>query len=220
VKGVELSGVVVELGGHRVLGPIERSFAPGSFTLVVGPSGSGKSTLLRMIAGLAIPASGSLRLDGALASEGAKLTIAPEQRRIGFMFQGGGGLWPHMSVERTLEFVLSCRKVAKAERPSRIQKLVELVELGGLEKRKPGNLSGGEAQRLALARALAVEPKYLLLDEPLGPLDARLRASLLERVGELHRRLSLTTIFVTHDPDEARGLADDVLQLEAGQAVA
>jgi len=218
VNAVELSGIAVELGGRRVLGPLDTAFAQGGFTLVVGPSGSGKSTLLRTIAGLAVPARGKLQLFGEQASEGAKLSIPAQSRRVGFLFQGGG-LWPHLSVERTLDFVLRCRKLDRATRERRVKELVELVELKGLEDRRPGELSGGEAQRLGLARALAVDPRLLLLDEPLGPLDARLRHSLLARLGELHRSLGLTTLFVTHDPDEARSLADRVLRLESGRIV-
>ncbi len=219
MNAVELSSVVVELGARPVLGPMDQVFAKGSFTLVVGPSGSGKSTLLRTIAGLVVPKSGVLRLEGEIASDGPRLAIRPERRQVGFLFQGGG-LWPHMSVQRTLEFVLSCRKVERAERAARVKEVLELVELCGLERRRPGELSGGEAQRLGLARALIVRPKLLLLDEPLGPLDARLRTALLERVAELHKRLGLTTIFVTHDPNEAEHLADRQLQMEAGQALA
>jgi ABC-type Fe3+/spermidine/putrescine transport system ATPase subunit len=166
VNAVEFRGLSVELGGKTVLGPLDLALPARSFTLIVGPSGSGKSTLLRAIAGLAVPSAGRLELFGELASEGRRITIAPQARRVGFLFQGGG-LWPHLSVERTLDFVLRCRKFKSEQRAVRVAELVALVELGGLEKRRPGELSGGEAQRLGLARALAVEPQLLLLDEPL-----------------------------------------------------
>jgi ABC-type sulfate/molybdate transport systems ATPase subunit len=216
---VSVDALRVEAGGRTILGPLDASFAERSWTVIVGPSGSGKTTLLRAIAGLVRPAAGRVKLFGELASDGRRLLVPPERRRIGFLFQGGGaGLWPHMSVSATIDFVLGCARVPRADRARRRSELIELVELGGLERRRPGELSGGEAQRLALARALAVEPRLLLLDEPLGPLDARLRASLLARLEELHARLGLTLLHVTHDPQEARR-ADRTLALEAGRLV-
>jgi ABC-type sulfate/molybdate transport systems ATPase subunit len=125
-----------------------------------------------------------------------------------------------MSARATLEFVLACRKVPRGERARRAGELLALVELGAHADRRPGELSGGEAQRLALARALAVEPRLLLLDEPLGPLDARLRADLAARVGELHRARGLTTLHVTHDPHEARHLAQHTVRLAQGRLAA
>lgn len=216
MSAIRLEGIDVGLDGRPVLEAVSLDLAQGSFTLVEGPSGSGKTTLLRVIAGLARPSAGRVALFGELASEGPRLAIPPQRRRVGFLFQGGG-LWPHMSVRRTLEFVLRERRLAGADRDRRVAELVEWVELRGLEARRPGELSGGEAQRLSLARALAGDPRILLLDEPLGPLDARLRQALMERLGELHRRLGLTTLFVTHDPAEAARLADRVVRVEGGK---
>ncbi len=216
MSAIGLEGIDVGLDGRPVLEAVSLDLAQGSFTLVEGPSGSGKTTLLRVIAGLARPSAGRVALFGELASEGPGLAIPPQRRRVGFLFQGGG-LWPHMSVRRTLEFVLRERRLAGADRDRRVAELVEWVELRGLEARRPGELSGGEAQRLSLARALAGDPRILLLDEPLGPLDARLRQALMERLGELHRRLGLTTLFVTHDPAEAARLADRVVRVDGGK---
>lgn len=216
MSAIRTSGLTVELDGRRVLEAVDLELEAGSFTLVEGPSGSGKSTLLRAIAGLVLPAKGSIDLFGVRASDPGRARLAPAERGIGFLFQGGG-LWPHLSVQRTLELVLGARGVSRGERAKRTAELVELVELRGLERRRPPELSGGEAQRLALARALAVEPRILLLDEPLGPLDARLRGDLLGRIGELHDRLGWTTLFVTHDPAEAARLADSVVHVEAGR---
>lgn len=213
---VSTRGLTVEAGGQRILGPLDLDVASGEHLLVVGPSGSGKSTLLRALAGLARPAAGTVELFGRPVSTGSRTIVPPEAREIGYLFQGGA-LWPHLSVTKTLDFVLSCRRVPRAERAGRIARLVELCELRGLEARKPPTLSGGEAQRLALARALAPEPRLLFLDEPLGPLDAELRAELLERLGALDREFGLTTLHVTHDPDEAQAVASRTLRLSAGR---
>ena len=213
---VELSGLEVKAGRKTLLGPVDLSIAAGEHVLVVGRSGSGKTTLLRAIAGLVRPARGRVLLGGREASEGGRLALPPEQRRIGYLFQGGA-LWPHMSVKRTLAFTLARAGVGRSRRKARIAELLALVELEGFEKRMPGTLSGGEAQRLALARALAVEPEIVLLDEPLGPLDAELRGALLERLGSLQKELSWTALHVTHDPAEAASVATRVLRIEEGR---
>jgi ABC-type sulfate/molybdate transport systems ATPase subunit len=218
VKAVELTGVTVELGGRRVLGPLDLVLEERSWTLVVGPSGSGKTTLLRAIAGLARTTHGQIFLGERAASSGSRQLLAPEERAIGFVFQGAGaGLWPHMSARATLEFVLACRGVPRAARRARAAELLELVELAALAERRPGELSGGEAQRLALARALAVEPRLLLLDEPLGALDLALRESLAAALAGIHARLGPTILYVTHDPREVAGYAGRTLAMRAGR---
>jgi len=214
---VKVDGLEVELGGRRVLGPLDFAIEERSWVLFVGPSGCGKTTLLRALAGLTTPARGTIELGGRLASQGGQLLVPPEQRGIGMVFQGAGaGLWPHLSAQATLEFVLACAGAARAERARRAQELLELVGLAGLGPRRPGELSGGEAQRLALARALATSPRLLLLDEPLGALDHSLRAALAERLHELFRRLGPTILQVTHDPGEVAAYADRTIALEAG----
>jgi iron(III) transport system ATP-binding protein len=221
VNAVELSGAQVELGGRRVLGPLDLALPERSWTLLVGPSGSGKTTLLRAVAGLVPPRAGTIRLGGELASEGPRILIPPGRRALGFVFQGAGaGLWPHLSVQATLEFVLACRRLPRAERPGRVREMITLVGLSGLERRRPGELSGGEAQRLALARALVVRPRVLLLDEPLGALDAPLRGALAEQINQLFRRFEPSILHVTHDPGEARRFANRLVRLEQGRLIA
>ena len=215
---LRLAGTSVTLGGRRVLGPLDLDLARGEHLLVVGPSGCGKTTLLRAIAGLQRLESGRISIGDTLASDGRRILLPPEKRGVALLFQGGA-LWPHMSVRKTLQFVLRARGVPASQRAGKIAELVALVELGGLEERKPGALSGGEAQRLALARALAMEPEILLLDEPLGPLDADLRDALITRLAALQERLQLATLHVTHDPREVEHLATRTLRMNAGGAV-
>jgi len=213
---VELEQARVDAAGQAILGPVDVTVARGEHLAVVGPSGCGKTTLLRLVAGLARPAAGSVSLFGELVSEGRHLLVPPQRRQVGMLFQGGA-LWPHMSAARTLEFVQRHAGVPRGERQRKAAELLELVELQGFEERKPGTLSGGEAQRLALARALAGEPRILLLDEPLGPLDAQLRESLLERIDTIQRERELTLIHVTHDPEESEAYTDRRLEMVAGR---
>ena len=213
---LRLSGVTVNVGGEPLLGPLELSLKVGAHLLLVGPSGSGKTSLLRAIAGLGEVTGGLIDVLGQKVHSGPNSLVEPQHRGVGLLFQGGA-LWPHMTVRQTIDFVLTASKVPRKERKPRREKLLELVELKGMDKRSVPTLSGGEAQRLALARALATEPGLLLLDEPLGPLDQELRQGLLKSLDRLRRELHLTIVHVTHDESEARSLATAVARLDKGQ---
>jgi iron(III) transport system ATP-binding protein len=218
---IEATGLVVEHGARRVLDQASLRVERGAWCVVVGPSGSGKTTLLRAIVGLQPLVAGRIELCGRLASDGTRLVLPPERRGVGLVFQGGGGgLWPHLSAQATIEFVLARRGTPRRQRAAGARRWLELVELGPLAARKPGELSGGEAQRLALARALAGEPSVLLLDEPLGPLDAPLRAELVSRLESLRRASELTLVHVTHDPAEVAANCTALVRLERGAVVA
>ncbi len=186
------------------------SVADGEFVTLLGPSGSGKSTILRCIAGLETPSSGLIEING------EDVTHVPvQERKIGFVFQHYA-LFKHMNLLENVSFGLRVQGVKKSDREKRAMELLELVGLGGYSKRKPSQLSGGQRQRVALARALAPEPKLLLLDEPFGALDARLRRELRQWLKELHQRIKLTSLMVTHDQEEALGLSDRVLVVNKG----
>ncbi len=217
--GVRVDGLEVRAGKTPLLGPITLEIPAGSHTLIVGRSGCGKTTLLRALAGFGGVCAGRIELNGVLVQDGSKSLALPHERGVGLLFQGGA-LWPHMSVAQTLRFVLKSGGVPRGEHASRIARLLELVELTGYEKRQVPTLSGGEAQRIGLARALALQPQILALDEPLGPLDAELRRGLLERLDGLQSELGLTLLHVTHDPDEAASFAQRRIRLADGKITA
>ncbi len=215
---IQCTHVAVRAGKTEILGDISLRIEPEEHVLLVGPSGAGKSTLLRAIAGLAAPSQGQIHLFGKLASDGSDLVLSPHEREVGFLFQGGA-LWPHMSVAGTLDFVLKRRGLGRSERRTRTGELLDIVDLAGYEKRRAPTLSGGEAQRLGLARALATEPRILALDEPLGPLDAPRRQALLDQLQSLSKRFGLTTVHVTHDPGEAARVATRTITMSESGAL-
>ena len=216
LEGLEVHVPGAAKGTGPILGPLDLHVDAGEHLVLVGPSGCGKTTLLRAVAGLAEGVRGTVRLFDQLATDAGRVVTRPEDRGLGYLFQGGA-LWPHMTVAKTLAFTLASGGTPKAERASRSAELLELVDLVGFDDRRPAELSGGEAQRLALARALAQRPRLLLLDEPLGPLDAPRRAALLERIHALQLSQGLTILHVTHDPGEADAYATRTLTLEAGR---
>jgi sulfate/thiosulfate transport system ATP-binding protein len=211
---ITVTGIRKSFGLFPALHGIDLEARPGEFLALLGPSGSGKTTLLRIIAGLEFPDAGRVYFDGADVTE-----QAITDRRVGFVFQQYA-LFKHMTVADNVAFGLTVRgrstRPPKAEIARRVAELLDLVQLGTLGKRYPAQLSGGQRQRVALARALAVEPRMLLLDEPFGALDAKVRKDLRRWLRELHDRMGLTSIFVTHDQEEALELADRVVVMDHG----
>lgn len=198
-------------GNVRAVNNLNLVIDDGIFFSILGPSGCGKTTTLRMIAGLEEITSGSILIDGEDISK-----IPPYHREMGMVFQDYA-LFPHMTVFENISFGLKLRKWSKSKCIDKVSEMLELVQLPGKENRFPAQLSGGEQQRIALARALASNPKVLLLDEPLSNLDLKLRQSLRLELRELHSKLKITTIFVTHDQGEALSLADEVAIMKNGE---
>jgi sulfate transport system ATP-binding protein len=198
-------------GDFTALDEVSVEIPSGSLTALLGPSGSGKSTLLRVIAGLERPDAGTVEIDGRDAT-----TTPPQRRGVGFVFQHYAA-FKHMTVRENVAFGLKVRRRPKAEIRRRVDELLELVQLPGLADRYPSQLSGGQRQRMALARALAVEPSVLLLDEPFGALDARVRKELRAWLRRLHDDVHVTTVFVTHDQEEAMEVADRIVVMNHGQ---
>jgi iron(III) transport system ATP-binding protein len=213
VTALALRDVRKSFGDQAVLTGIDLEVASGSFTALLGASGSGKTTLLRLIAGFERLDQGEILLDGEIV-EDAKVHLAPEHRHLGVVPQDGA-LFPHLTIKANIEFGLSRRR----RRTSNVRDLLTLVGLTGLDRRYPHELSGGERQRAALARALAVEPRLVVLDEPFSSLDAGLRQTLRHDVREILQTSGATALLVTHDQDEALSLADTVAVLRDGHIV-
>jgi len=208
---IEVRDVNKAFGATPVLTGITLDIAAGSLTALLGPSGGGKSTLLRVIAGLEQPDTGTVTINGVDATR-----LSPQRRNVGFVFQHYAA-FKHLTVLRNVAFGLEVRKRPKAEVRARVRELLELVHLEQMADRYPAQLSGGQRQRMALARALAVEPEVLLLDEPFGALDAQVRKELRTWLRRLHDEVHVTTVFVTHDQEEAMDVADEIVVLADGR---
>ncbi len=214
---IAVAGLVKRFGSHPVLDGVDLAVPPGQLLALLGPSGSGKSTILRIIAGLDAPDAGTVQIDGQDAAG-----LSPGERRVGFVFQGYA-LFAHMTAAENIAFGL--KVMPRARRPSRsaiaaeVARLLGLVRLDGLGARLPSQLSGGQCQRVALARALAIRPRILLLDEPFGALDRAVRDELRVELRRVQAELGLTTVLVTHDPEEAELLANQIVILERGRVV-
>jgi putative spermidine/putrescine transport system ATP-binding protein len=211
VASVELRELRRVFGEVVALDGISLELAEGEFLSLLGPSGCGKTTALRLVAGFDRPTSGSVLVDGKDISR-----VPPNKRDMGMVFQAYS-LFPNMTAERNVEFGLRIRGTSREQRAARIAELLDLVGLGHAAKRYPHQLSGGMQQRVALARALAIEPRVLLLDEPLSALDAKVRVQLREEIRRIQLRLGITTIYVTHDQEEALSISDRVAVLSHGR---
>jgi sulfate transport system ATP-binding protein len=208
---IRVSNVSKSFGGFAALTDVSVDIPSGSLTALLGPSGGGKSTLLRIIAGLETPDSGTVEIAGTDSTR-----LSPQRRNVGFVFQHYAA-FKHMTVASNVAFGLKIRKRPKAEIQKRVQELLELVHLEQFADRYPAQLSGGQRQRMALARALAVEPQVLLLDEPFGALDAQVRKELRAWLRRLHDEVHVTTVFVTHDQEEAMEVADSIVVMADGK---
>ena len=208
---ISVHGVSKAFGDYTALDDVSLEVPDGSLTALLGPSGSGKSTLLRIIGGLETPDSGSVRINGEDVTR-----VPPQRRGIGFVFQHYAA-FRHMTVRDNVAFGLKVRKQSKDRIRDRTKELLGIVGLAGYADRYPNQLSGGQRQRMALARALAVEPTLLLLDEPFGALDAKVRAELREWLRRLHEEVAVTTLIVTHDQEEAMSIADRIAVMDTAR---
>ena len=210
-KAVQLSGVTKRFGDVVAVDDLDLSITDGEFFSLLGPSGCGKTTTLRMIAGLELPTQGSVKIHG------EEMGLRPPNKRpVNTVFQSYA-LFPHMDVRANVGFGLEMRKVDKAERDEQIAWAIDLVEMGGMGHRKPGQLSGGQQQRVALARALVNRPEVLLLDEPLGALDLKLRQQMQTELKNLQREVGITFVYVTHDQEEAVTMSDRIGVMHEGR---
>ena len=209
--GIVVENVSKQFGSFQAVEQINLEIQSGSLVALLGPSGSGKSTLLRLIAGLELPDTGKIILTGKDATN-----QSVQERNIGFVFQHYA-LFKHLTVRKNIAFGLEIRKAPKKKIEGKVEQLLELVQLTGLGDRYPSQLSGGQRQRVALARALAVEPNVLLLDEPFGALDAKVRKDLRAWLRRLHDEVHVTTVFVTHDQEEAMEVSDEIVVMNKGK---
>jgi ABC-type Fe3+/spermidine/putrescine transport system ATPase subunit len=216
---LQLADVTRRYGDRAAVDGISLAVHAGESVVILGPSGCGKTTTLRLIAGLERPDAGEIRLDGRAVARGGRNLVPPYERQLGYVFQDLA-LWPHLTVQGNLDFVMRSAAMPRAERAAWAREILTLVRIEQLANRHPHELSGGEQQRAALARALVGRPRLLLLDEPFSSLDPDLRIVLREEVRRLQRSLRLTSIYVTHDREDAAALADRVVEMHQGRIVA
>lgn len=213
---LEIRGVTKRREHRSVINDVSLAIDTGEAIVIVGPSGSGKTTLLRIVAGLETPDAGEVWIEGRRVSAPGKILVAPHERRLGFVFQDLA-LWPHMTIGHHVDFVLKAAAVPAAERQARARDALARARIDQLGDRYPHQLSGGEQQRAALARAIATHPRLLLLDEPLSNLDPELRLELRQELARIRGELDLTLLHVTHDSEDAAALASRVVRMRAGR---
>lgn len=209
--GILVKDICKKFGDFIAVDHVSFEVQEGELVALLGPSGCGKSTILRVIAGLETPDNGEIYLTGKDVT-----TLSPQKRKVGFVFQHYA-LFKHMTAEKNIAFGMEIQKKKKDEIYKKVQELIDLVKLQGYQKHYPDQLSGGQRQRVALARALATEPKVLLLDEPFGALDAKVRENLGQWLREFHKKLKITSIFVTHDQSEAIEISDKIIVIRQGK---
>jgi putative spermidine/putrescine transport system ATP-binding protein len=209
--GLQIQRVSKDLGGRTIVDDLDLEVRAGELTCLLGPSGCGKTTTLRMIGGFIQPDAGRVLISGRDVT-----ALSPDKRPTAMVFQNYA-LWPHMTVYKNVAFGLRLRKLPKREVRERVERVLELVGLTHHVHSYPARISGGEQQRVALARALVLEPKVLLLDEPLSNLDAKLRVRVREDIREIQQRIGITTVFVTHDQDEALSISDRIAVMSGGK---
>lgn len=208
---LRLKGLEKSFDRHPILRGISLDVQSGEFVTLLGPSGCGKTTTLRIIAGLLDPDAGSVELDGRDIT-----ALAPEKRDVNTVFQNYA-LFPHMNVEKNISYGLRVRGMKKPEWQKRVTEMLRLVQLEGYEKRMPGQLSGGQRQRVAIARAVVLNPRLLLLDEPLGALDLKLRRQMQQELKDIQRRLGIAFVYITHDQEEAINMSDRIAVMRGGR---
>ena len=208
---IDIQNVTKRFGAMAAVSDVNLSIEEGELFTLLGPSGCGKTTLLRLIAGFYAPDNGQIRFDGRRVND-----VPPSERGIGMVFQNFA-LWPHMTVHENVAYGLKLRKVPGNEIADRVGVVFEKVKLSGFGDRYPGQLSGGQQQRVALARALVLNPKILLLDEPLSNLDAKVRVQVRQEIRKLQKELGITTMYVTHDQEEALTLSDRIAVFNQGK---
>lgn len=208
---LRLTGLEKSFDGNKVLRGIDLDVQPGEFVTLLGPSGCGKTTTLRIIAGLLDPDAGSVMLDGKDITH-----LAPEKRDVNTVFQNYA-LFPHMNVEKNISYGLRIKGMKKPEWQQKVEEMLKLVQLEGFEKRMPAQLSGGQRQRVAIARAVVLNPRLLLLDEPLGALDLKLRQQMQQELKDIQKRLGIAFVYITHDQEEALNMSDRIAIMREGQ---
>src|SRR3990170_5785122 len=216
MNALEVKQLIKHFNRREAVRGISFCAEKGQLLALLGPSGCGKTTTLRMIAGLETPDDGEIWIEGALASCGRKVAISQKQRHIGMVFQDLA-LWPHMTVYENIEFGLKANGLIRAQRRKKIEAVLNKVNMHKYAREYPGRLSGGQQQLIAIARAIVTEPKLLLMDEPLSSIDVKLREDIRQEIKRIQRETQITTVYVTHDQEDAFLLADQVVVMDAGR---